>query len=174
MPDFLCYCQSRIKNCGEGNRKTALSLCLSIKCETPLNGPPSKSRRKQTGGRRVLECYLLIYSFIYLIEIAREKYIQEVWRWNLLHDYLSAMGRDVAQSVEHQTSMLLTQVRFPGPREIFLPESTFSADSLTVSIHPHVQSHALTSVHMLKIPQSMSLFGGLWKHYNIQHAPGVG
>ena len=32
-----------------------------------------------------------------------------------------------------------------------LPESTFSADSLTVSVHPRVQSHALISVRELKI-----------------------
>ena len=40
---------------------------------------------------------------------------------------------------------------------IFLPESTFSEDPLTVSVHPCVQSHAFTSVHMLKMPLSMSL-----------------
>ena len=34
---------------------------------------------------------------------------------------------------------------------IFLPESTFSADSLTVSVHLRVQKHALTYVHTLKI-----------------------
>ena len=44
---------------------------------------------------------------------------------------------------------------------IFLPESTFSADSLTVSGHPRVQSHAFTSVRTLKILQSVSEFGGL-------------
>ena len=42
----------------------------------------------------------------------------------------------------------------------FLPESTFSADSLTVSVLPHVQSNAFISVRMLKIPWSMSEFGG--------------
>ena len=35
---------------------------------------------------------------------------------------------------------------------IFLSESTFSVDSLIVSVQPLVQSHALTSVRMLKIP----------------------
>ena len=43
---------------------------------------------------------------------------------------------------------------------IFLPESTFSADSLPVSVHPRVQSHALTSARKLKILKSMSEFGG--------------
>ena len=33
----------------------------------------------------------------------------------------------------------------------FFPESTFSADSLSVSIHPHAQSHALTSACTIKI-----------------------
>ena len=39
-----------------------------------------------------------------------------------------------------------------GRQGIFLPESTFSADSLTVSVHPRVQSHAFTSVRTIKIP----------------------
>ena len=51
---------------------------------------------------------------------------------------------------------------------IFLPESAPSADSLTVSVKSYVQSHASTSAHMLKIPNSGShipLFG----HTNIKH-----
>ena len=39
-----------------------------------------------------------------------------------------------------------------GKGFFFLPESTFSADSLTVSVSPRVQSHAFTSVRTLKIP----------------------
>ena len=70
----------------------------------------------------------------------------------------------MAQLVAHRTGSLQTQVRFPiAPRD-FPPESTFSADSLTASVHPRVQSHAFTSVSTLKIPWSMSEFGGLWKH----------
>ena len=42
---------------------------------------------------------------------------------------------------------------------------------LRVSVHHRVQSLALTSVCTLKIPWSMSEFGGLWKHSNIKHAP---
>ena len=45
-------------------------------------------------------------------------------------------GGDVAQSVERRTGMPMTQVRFPVRQGIFLVESTFSADSSTVSIHP--------------------------------------
>ena len=56
-------------------------------------------------------------------------------------------------------------------KDFFLPESTFSADSLTVSVHPHAQSLAFTSVCMLKILWFMSEFGGLLKHKNTQHAP---
>ena len=45
---------------------------------------------------------------------------------------------DVAQLAEHRTGTPPTQVRFPGAARDFLPESTFSADSLTVSTpHPH-------------------------------------
>ena len=45
---------------------------------------------------------------------------------------------DVAQLVERRTGTPLTQVRFPGAvrQGIFLPESTFSADFLTVSVQP--------------------------------------
>ena len=46
----------------------------------------------------------------------------------------------------------------------FSQSLTFCANSLTVSVHPLVQSYALTAVFMLKILQSMSEFGGLWKH----------
>ena len=38
---------------------------------------------------------------------------------------------------------------------IFLPESAFSADPLTVSLHPIVQSHALPSVGTLKTVSSI-------------------
>ena len=54
--------------------------------------------------------------------------------------------------LEHRTVTPLAQVRFLGAARDFLPESTFSADSLSVPVHPRVQSHALTSVRTLKIP----------------------
>ena len=81
----------------------------------------------------------------------------------LKHKFNFMVG-DAAYLVEHWTGTLLTLVRFPGAARDFSPESTFSVDSLTVSVKPHVQLHAFTSVCMLKIPQSMSEFGGLWKH----------
>ena len=46
---------------------------------------------------------------------------------------------DVAQLVEHRISVLLTQVQFPAAARDFLPESAFSADSLTVSVYPCMQ-----------------------------------
>ena len=54
---------------------------------------------------------------------------------------------------------------------IFFPGSTFSADSHSVSVYPHVQLLALTSVRMVKIMYSVSQFGGLWQHKHTQHAP---
>ena len=45
-------------------------------------------------------------------------------------------GGDVAQLTECWTDTPLTQVRFPGAARDFSPESTFSADSLAVSVHP--------------------------------------
>ena len=48
------------------------------------------------------------------------------------------------------------RVRVPRAAR-FLPESTFSADSLRRAYHPHVQSHASTSVRTLKkIPNAAS------------------
>ena len=68
---------------------------------------------------------------------------------------------DVAQLDRHAADAMLI------PRcgkEVFsksrLPQQTLSR----VSIHPRVQSRALTSVRMLKILKSTSEFGGLWKH----------
>ena len=66
-------------------------------------------------------------------------------------------GGDVAQSVERRTGTPLAQIRFPWQREICLPVSTFSVDSLTASVHPRVQSHALTSF-LYHVSQSRALF----------------
>ena len=77
---------------------------------------------------------------------------------------------DVAQLVEHLTGTPLTHVQLPGAARDFPPESTFSADSLMVSIHTQcafgciniyvhsVHLDVLTSMCMLKILQSMSRF----------------
>ena len=66
---------------------------------------------------------------------------------------LHTRGGDVAQLVR-ASDQHATDDRFfnsPVRQGIFLAESTFSADSLTVSVHPHVWSRVLTSVHMWKI-----------------------
>ena len=69
---------------------------------------------------------------------------------------------DVAQLVRASDRHAADAGSIPQLRQgIFLPESTFSADSFTVSVYPHVQSHASTSVRTLKIPWSMPEFGGL-------------
>ena len=70
-------------------------------------------------------------------------------------------GGYVAQLVEHRTGNRPTQVRFPGAEGVCLPRSTFSTDSLTVFVHTRVESQAITSVRTLKIPWSMSEFGGI-------------
>ena len=54
-------------------------------------------------------------------------------------------GGDVAPLVEHRTVTPLTQVRFLGSARGFLPESTFSADSLTCVRTP---SCAITCIYM--------------------------
>ena len=83
---------------------------------------------------------------------------------DLLKAVETETGGDVAQLTECWTDTPLTQVRFPGAARDFSPESTFSADSPAVSVHPRVQSHPLTLVRALKVLKSMSEFGGLWKH----------
>ena len=65
-------------------------------------------------------------------------------------------GGDVAQLVERRTGTPLRQVRFPGAardsRPPPPPPSQLSVQTLLrVSVHPHVQWHALTSVSTLKI-----------------------
>ena len=64
-------------------------------------------------------------------------------------------------SDQHATVAVL----IPRGSEGFFVKSQHLAQTLLhVSIHPQVQSHAFTSVRMSKILQSMSEFGGLWKH----------
>ena len=67
---------------------------------------------------------------------------------------LARLGGRGCSSVGQSIGPSRRRGRFESPvREgIFLPESTFSADSLTVFVHLHVQSHAPTSVRTLKIP----------------------
>ena len=52
----------------------------------------------------------------------------------LQYIYIHIYGLDVAELVEHQTGTLLTQVCFPRCGKRFFSQSTFSADSLTVSV----------------------------------------
>ena len=67
----------------------------------------------------------------------------------------------IAQFVERPTEMsraIAASRGFESPvrQGIVLPESTFSADCLTVSLRPRVQSHASTSVRTLKISNTES------------------
>ena len=75
-------------------------------------------------------------------------------------------GGDVAQLVRasdrHATDA--GSIQRCGKDFFFLPQLTFSADSLTMSVHLRVQSHAFTSVRTLKFPKLTSELGGLWKH----------
>ena len=60
--------------------------------------------------------------------------------------------------VECWTGMPLMQVRFPCAARDFSPSVNFQCRLLYMSVHPHVQSQALTSMGMLKILLSMSEF----------------
>ena len=76
----------------------------------------------------------------------------EAWR---LHEQFDCFGKrdgDLVQLVELWTGTLPTQVPLPGAARDFILESTFNADLSTVSIHPLVQLHAVTSECTLKIP----------------------
>ena len=79
--------------------------------------------------------------------------LQETYLLNALLCHSSSVsGGDVAQLVRASDRHAADAGSIPRCGQgIFLPESTFSADSLTMSIHPRVQSHALTSVRTLKI-----------------------
>ena len=60
-------------------------------------------------------------------------------------------GEDVAQLAECWTGTQLTQVRFPGVAKGFSPRINFQRRLSYVSVHLHVQSHALISVGTSKI-----------------------
>ena len=62
------------------------------------------------------------------------------------------MGGDAAQLIEHWTSTLLTQVRFPGVTRDFSPSQLSVQTLLRVSVHSCMQFHGLISVSTLKIP----------------------
>ena len=56
----------------------------------------------------------------------------------------------------------------PGAARDFSPESTSRTDSLTVSVHPRVQSHVLASVRTLQIPNTGS-HTTVWTHESTAH-----
>ena len=73
----------------------------------------------------------------------------------------SLIHGDTAQLVRPQTRRLFGRASDRHAAEVgsiprggkgFFSQSTFSADSLTMSVHPRVQSHAFISVRTLKIP----------------------
>ena len=82
---------------------------------------------------------------------------------------LITWGGDVAQLVERRTGTLLRQVRFPGAAKDFCPRVNFPVQTLLrCPYSPWVQSHALTSVLMLKIPSTGS-HTFIWTHRNVAH-----
>ena len=66
----------------------------------------------------------------HILEPYSSMLMSHMWSW---HEN-APCGRDVAQLVKRRTGTPLRQVWFPGAARDFLPESTFSADSLTVSV----------------------------------------
>ena len=88
-----------------------------------------------------------------LVSVQRQLLIKQVslmtgLKW-LLH---SVLGWGCSSLVEYWAVTPLMQVRFPGLARDFSPQSQLSVQTLLrVSVHPCVQSHALTSIHTLKI-----------------------
>ena len=76
---------------------------------------------------------------------------------------LVTQGLVVAQLVKRRAGTLLTRVQLLSTARIFLPESTFSADSF---VQPSEQSHAMTAVRTQR-SQALAL---VWKHEEIIHA----
>ena len=58
---------------------------------------------------------------------------------------------DAADSIPQCSRGCFCQIGLSVQQEMFLPDWTFSADSLNVFTQRCMQSHALTFVHMLKI-----------------------
>ena len=80
-------------------------------------------------------------------------------------------GGDVAQLVRASDRHATDAGSIPRCGKGFFSQSHLSVQTLLrVSLHPRVQSHALTYVCTLKILWSMSEFGELCKHENTQHA----
>ena len=85
--------------------------------------------------------------------------------------FSQAKGVGIAQLAEHLTEKpgtMLTRVQVPSAARDFLPESTFSTDSLMVSVR-----HISTSVLMLKI-SSVGIHTVVWKHENTTQTDGNG
>ena len=86
-------------------------------------------------------------------------------------------GEDVAQLVEHRTGTPPVQVPFPGEaRDFLVPESTFGADFLKVSVHPPPPSCNSKHLHLCaryrsRSPCQSSVDCGDTKTPNNQHAP---
>ena len=69
-------------------------------------------------------------------------------------------GGDVAQVVQHRTGIPLTQVPFPGVVRNVLPQSTFSADSLTCD-HTPPCAHAKDPVIHVKDRRTVQMTAAL-------------
>ena len=107
-----------------------LCKCSSGPERQPLSSSYSSSRY---WARFTLECFdRRIYVHVYTW-----------WLWSL-------PLRDVAQLVEHWTARHSRRFDSPVWQGIFLPKSTFSADSLMVSVHPHVQLNTFSTCAHVK------------------------
>ena len=72
-----------------------------------------------------------------------------------------------------KAGVVLMWVQFPRVAWIFLPESAFSADSLTAAYSPCVQSYASMSVCMLTVPNTGS-HTIVWTHKTLHTLTGMG
>ena len=92
------------------------------------------------------------------------------------HSCVCSVRGEIEPLVELRTKkagVVLMWVQFPRVAWIFLPESAFSADSLTAAYSPCVQSYASMSVCMLTVPNTGS-HTIVWTHKTLHTLTGMG
>ena len=146
---------------------------ISSKCSFKYN---HNFQRNRPVGKRLSICSSLCNHYFQRmrsLEIQNVISVQESIKYSVfshlptLHacfqKYCVSYDKTGCSSVGQSIGPSRHQHRFDSPeqQDIFFPESTFSAYSLSVSIQPRVQLYALTSVRRIKLLQSISEFGGL-------------
>ena len=89
--------------------------------------------------------------------------------WQVRDNYLILVERPTVKS-----GAVNARSTSPAWRGIFLPESTFSADSLTVSVQPLSAIACLDTCAHVQNPKHWQPYTIVWTHENIVHTRGNG